>query len=54
MKQSQKEWLFILGLFIITVLSLLPNINPNIKSSMIIVIFISIVILQFAVKSKKE
>lgn len=54
MKQPQKEWLFLLGLFIITVLSLLPNINQNIKGSMIIMIFISTVILQFAVKSKER
>lgn len=52
MKQSQKEWLFILGLFIITVLSLITSINQNVKAVIIIAIFIVVVILQFVVKVK--
>lgn len=52
MKRSQKEWLFIVALFITTVLSLITSINQNVKAVIIIAIFIAIVILQFAVKDK--
>lgn len=50
MKRAHKDWLYILSLFLVTVLTLISSINQSVKSITIIVIFMCVVIIKFFVK----
>lgn len=50
MKRSHKERIYILGLFLITVLFFINGIDQTVKAVIIIAIFICVVILKFFVK----
>lgn len=50
MKRASKDWLYILGLFLITILSLVSSISQSVKAVIIIAIFVCVVILKFIVK----
>ena len=51
-KRSSKDWLYILGLFLITVLTSISSISQGVKAVIIIAIFVCVVIVKYFIKDK--
>lgn len=50
MKQTTKEWVYILCLFIISILFFINDIDETFKAIIIVAIFLFVIILKFLIK----